>query len=56
MNGQAVARDGMAALQQDAQALDQLRRPVREIQEGALLDLAVLAIALAREHRRWRRD
>jgi hypothetical protein len=41
---------GHAALEQGAQALDHRHRQLREIAESALLDLAVLAIALAQQH------
>src|SRR5215469_15070443 len=39
-----------AALEQGAQALDELRGPVTEVEQGALLDLAVDAIALAQQN------
>ena len=38
-----------AALEQRAQAFDERGRPVTEVEQGALLDLAVDAIALAQE-------
>jgi hypothetical protein len=51
MDLQPVARHRMTALEQGAQTLDQIGRPVRQIEEGPLLDLAALPIALAQEHR-----
>src|ERR1700751_5986886 len=38
-----------ATLEQGAQAFDDLRRPVTEVEQGPLLDLAVDAIALAQQ-------
>src|SRR3954465_3594819 len=54
MDRQPLAGHRMPALEQNAQAFDQLGRPVREVEQGALLDLAVLAVALAQQHRGWR--
>jgi hypothetical protein len=44
-----VARDDCAAFQQRLEAGDMLARPVGQVQERALLDLAALAVALAQE-------
>ena len=40
--------------QQPAQRFDLARRPVRDVGQRALLDLAVLAISLAQQKSRWR--
>ena len=41
--------DGEAALEQDAQALDEVCGPLGEVGEGAFFDLAVLAVGLAEQ-------
>ena len=41
--------DGEAALEQDAQTFDDMCGPLGEVGEGALLDLAVLAVGLAEQ-------
>jgi len=46
-----VGRRGGAALEQCAQSLDELARPIREIGDGALLDLCAIPIALAQQDR-----
>ena len=45
--------DGGAALQEGLEALDEGGGPLREIGEGAFLDLAGLAVGLAKQHRGW---
>src|SRR4030095_9494166 len=45
---------GHAAAQQHLQALDDLLGPARQVGQGALADLAVLAVRLAQEHRSGR--
>ena len=47
--GLAVRRDDGAAFEDAAQALDMRRGPIGEVAEGALPDLAVLAVALAQQ-------
>ena len=49
-----VGRDDRAALQERLEAGDPLARPVGNVQQGALLDLAALAVALAQEDGRGR--
>ena len=46
--------DGEAALEQDAQAFDEVSGPFGEVGEGAFLDLAVLAVGLAEQDGRGR--
>ena len=41
--------DGEAALEQDAQAFDEVSGPFGEVGEGAFFDLAVLAVGLAEQ-------
>ena len=48
-DGVLAGRQHDAALEQRAQALDQGRRPIAEIEQGALLDLSVDAIAFAQQ-------
>ena len=48
-----VARDDCAAFQQRLKAGDMLARPVGQVQERALLDLAALTVALAQEDGGW---
>ena len=50
----AVRGDDGAAFEHAAQALDVGRRPIREVAERALTDLAAFAIALAQENGRGR--
>ena len=46
--------DGEAALEQEAQAFDEVVGPFGEVGEAAFLDLAVVAIGLAQEDGRGR--
>jgi hypothetical protein len=45
-----VLGDDGAAFQQHLEAGDPLARPVGQVQQGALLDLAALAVALAQQN------
>ena len=45
--------DGEAALEQDAQAFDEVSGPLGEVGEGAFLDLAVVAVGLAEQDGGW---
>src|SRR6202022_449067 len=46
-----IGRRHLAALQQGAQPFDDLGRPIGQVGDGALLDLAGVAIALAQQDR-----
>ena len=52
--GVALGGDDGAALEHAAQAFDVRSGPIGEVAEGALTDLAVLAVALAQENGRGR--
>src|ERR1700749_2602150 len=47
-------RHNHAALEQGAQSLDPLARPIGQVQQGPLLDLAILAVGLAQQDGRRR--
>ncbi len=53
-DGGLARRPDGAALEQRPQSLDPLTRPVAEVEQGPLLDLVTLAIALAQEDGRRR--
>src|SRR6201993_4649383 len=46
-----IGRRHLAALEQGAQSFDDLGRPIGQVGDGALLDLAGVAIALAQQDR-----
>jgi hypothetical protein len=48
-NADALRGDGETALQQRTKSLDQGRRPIRKIGQGALSDPAMVAKALAQQ-------
>ena len=53
-DGLLFGRRNLAALQQRAQAFDDLARPIGQIGDGALFDLAAVAIAFPQQDRRRR--
>src|SRR5262249_61561366 len=53
-DGVPVPGDDGAALQQHLEPGDAIERPVGEVQQGALLDLAAVAVALAQQDGRGR--
>ena len=50
-HGRSVWHDH-AALEERAEALDPVTRPIRKVEQGPFLDLAALAIGLAQQDRR----